>query len=487
MIDFIRTIFKEGDQIYILQNDQELGGKVLVINDSFIAIETEEGNVIGVKVDAIDGFSKQPIVRKKSVEKMPRLFASDDNWDSVPPRAESKATTAKPKKERVDFKQFKPGDKVPLDFLTKQDPTLAHAWKRMEAERSRSSKIKKAVQELYDGFVVNAEGMDQVVPAIGAIVELKPSFQFGFIDDMQTGDRYFYNRGDIVDPELQNESGEGIKVVYQRGHNRKGATARCIHLPHSIRGVMDIVMSLVREEDFFRAKMVTRSILDAYPDNEAAQRMLEALTEGDAQNATEGNGGDDAMYVQARKALEQKDYATALELYKKCMEKGIRKANCIKEIAQIYISLHAQEKDEEQKAIHRAKGLEFIALHRKDLPNKSSTNFTLENVYFALGDYENHIDVVEDIIAETGEKGDLPQYVFYLNKAAQSYLRLGDYDRALDAAEQGLEVDPHNQHLLKTKGAIEEAVADEDREPERPKVMDRVVDSFKSLFSIDEE
>lgn len=61
MIEFIKTVFGEGDTIYISQKGQEVGGRILSINDAFIVIETEDGNIIGVKEDAIDSFSKESV------------------------------------------------------------------------------------------------------------------------------------------------------------------------------------------------------------------------------------------------------------------------------------------------------------------------------------------------------------------------------------------------------------------------------------------
>lgn len=469
MIKFIETLFNVGDTIYISQKGQEVSGKILSIKNSFLAIETPDGNIIGIKEEVIDSFSKEPLQKShKDYVNDSRYgeggkthvgWSNRQNGNNYFHGFNNSGDSHAPRRERAKFRQYKPGDRIPLEFLAQRDPSLASSWKRTEEERRKSQMIKASMSALFDEVKRTADDMQLVIPAIGAIVELKPTYQFGFIDDMQTGDRYFYNRGDIVDPALINETGEGVEVVYQRGRNHKGATAKCVHLSHTIEHTLEIAMGLIDNDDFHRAKMVIQNATDAYPTSKSANKMLANLSDLLEENGIPESNQDNSLYTQARSLLEQRDYAKALDVYKQCMDKGVRKVNCVKEVAQVYISLHAQERDETKRELIRKKGLEFIEEHKSELPDKPSTKFSLENIYFALGDYDKHIDIAEDIIAESGSNGDLPQYVFYLNKAAQSYLRIKDYARALDAANQGLEVEPENPHLLKTKTSIEEAMA----------------------------
>lgn len=465
MIEFISDLFSVGQTIYLTQsNDIEIGGKIVKLNDEFIVIETEDGNVIGVRDEAIRSFSKEPVksisAPRASIDSQsyPSTKSEQGSWKRELPFSKGSSVDSQ-KYSKRSFRQYKPGDKIPIESLAKRDPSLANTWRRSEQDRQRLRALREKVQSVFDKIISQGEDLDQEVPAIGAIVDLKPSYQFGFIDDVETGERYFYNRGDIVDGDLLNMVGEGIKVVYFRGSNHKGPAAKSIHRPNTIGGLLAIAMDLVNEEDFIRAKMVLQNILHAYPNSHSATAMLEELSaqmDSDVLGASNPNNG---LYIQARKALEMKNYELAEKLYQECIEKGVRKVNSIKELAQVYISLHSQEKDEAQKELYREKGLEFIEAHKNELPDKPSTKFSLENIYFALGDYEKHIEVVEDIIADSGKNGDLAQYVFYLNKAAQSYLRRNELDKALDAVNQGLEVEADNLHLCKTKMTIEEAIA----------------------------
>lgn len=462
MIDFISDLFGEGQTIYLTQsNDIEIGGKIVRLSDDFLVIETEGGNVIGVRDEAIISFSKKPIKSMTTPNGAKEIGGRNLNSALGVENNTQKSAFVEPSKysNKRSFKQYKPGDKIPIESLAKRDPSLTNTWRRSETDRQRLRELRDSVKSVYDEVINTGEELDKEVPAIGSIVDLKPGYQFGFIDDVENGERYFYNRGDIVDSELLNMAGEGIKVVYFRGTNRKGPAAKSIHRPNSVGNLLSMAMDLVNEEDFIRAKMVLQNILYAYPNNHSATAMLEELTSQMDNGAIGDAGRNNNLYNQARRALEMKDYDLALKLYQECIDKGIRKVNSIKELAQVYISLHSQEKDDLKRDSYRKKGLEFIESHKNELPDKSSTKFSLENIYFALGDYQKHIEVVEDIIIESGENGDLAQYVFYLNKAAQSYLRQNELDKALDAANQGLEVEPDNVHLCKTKMTIEEMLA----------------------------
>lgn len=46
------------------------------------------------------------------------------------------------KKEEPEFKEFKPGDKIPLDELKQRDPSLADSWRRHEKSNNGSVNAK---------------------------------------------------------------------------------------------------------------------------------------------------------------------------------------------------------------------------------------------------------------------------------------------------------------------------------------------------------
>lgn len=468
MIDYISTIMEVGDQIYLTLRGREVGGKILSINSSYIVIEASDGNIIGVKEEAIESFSQMPLHRGRKnggfvrmSKREGRKIAADPSIFSVNRRSEEEPTQHRVGAPHTKFKHYQPGDKIPLEDLAHRDPSLVSTWEQNRNERESAQKIQDGARALYEKLVVESVDLDEMVPAMGLVVELKPAFQFGFIDDMQTGERYFFNRGDIVDPLLKMESGEGIEVLYLRGTNHKGAAARCLFTPQTVGQVLEIVLQLVDEDDLLRAQQMLDVASGACPSSSSLEQMRAYIATQLAERSVDNADVDVTLYVQARKALEQKEYVQAFQLYKDCLHHGVRKANCIKEMAQVYVSLYAQEEDEMYREAIRQKGIDFINEYAPQLPDKLSSKCSLENIYFALGAYEQHIEVVKSIIEESEAKGDLPKYLFYINKEAQSYLRLGDYARAKEVASQGLKADPENVYLLKTLASIE-AQSDED-------------------------
>lgn len=480
MIDFIKTLFNIGDIIYLTYNDGvTVNGKIIAFGASFIAIESDGGNVIGVKEENIESFSKEPICVYNHAN------AKSSYKEKVSYSVGNESAVKLQRNDKNTFKQYQPGDKIPIELLAKRDATLANSWKKTEKERKDLQALKERIKATYEEVKSNATDLDQVVGAIGVIVELRPSFVFGFIDDAENGQRYYFNRSDIVDEELKNEIvGEGIQVYYQRTTNHKGGVAKCIHRPQTIGELIEMAMRYVEINDLMRAKMIFKNILTAYPSSTSAQLMLEQTHQKKVNSDTASDAETQVgkLYFQAKEAFKIKDYELALQLYQECIDDDIRKQACIKEMAQVYMSMHSKETDEEAKDACRQKAFEFIETHQDELPDGMSKKFFLENFYFSLGEYSKHIDVVEDIITESGNSGELGQYVFYLNKAAQSYLRLNDLDRALDATNQGLEVEPNNPHLNKTKEEIEQSMSQPAQEQEYQEVSTANTSKGKGLF-----
>lgn len=446
MIGYLKSLFEIGDLITISGSEGKFAGKIVAWGDQFLVLELSSGEIVGVKEDAISSFSKPAEVRQTGT---PAPIVAQQS--------------------RLSFRQFKPGDKIPLDVLKKRDPTLADSWQRHE-ERSEwmEQRKKRVLDVLSEALDAGREEDDKVVSAHGAIVELLPSFQFAFIDDMQTGERYFFNRSDIIDPVLYDTTGEQLEVVYHRTKNHKGFAARCVHRPGSIRELLPLVEVLVGKGDFARAEQLTDHILAIYPQNESTLAVREILREvqrRDAKGIARVRGGfsngysmdELSPYKRARAHLGRKEYDEALTYYLQAMEEGERVTNCIKEITQLCISQYSQETDSHRREELRQKGLNFIEEHKDELPDEMSTLYSLENIYFALGDYDNHRVIVDEIVQDSYEREDGAQYVFYQNKSAQNYLRVGNLNAAEKAVSEGLQVDRNNPHLLKTRQSIAEA------------------------------
>lgn len=438
MIKYIKEKFDTGDHIYIYCFANEIHGIIEIIGDDFIVLRSEDDNIIGIKGDSIIGFSSKPIEinsksRKgdKNTNKYQRQGVRNE-WKSMP-------------NSSVYSELYKTED------VLEQEKVLYH----------EISRIKDEIKSVVDAFVKDdPDTAEMVISPMGVIIELRNAFQFGFIDDHNEGVRYFFNKNDIIDPDLKSIEGEMIEVVYQKGRNHKGPAAKYIHKSDTVGGLLQLMNTHLDFGSYSDAFAIMENIKITNDENfylDKITLLMGEILEKAKSIGYEVNKGKNSLYSEARRRLQNKDYDSALGIYQECLNLGFRKENCIKDILQIYVTTYAQKQSEYERSRIKQKALDFLEEHIDTLPDDQSTYFTIENAYFALGEYEKHIEVAEEIVAECGRNGELPQYVFYLNKLAQSYFRIGDFDKALDAVHQGLDIEPDNQHLIKTMKSIIDA------------------------------
>lgn len=463
MIDYIKNNFKEGDYLSITGSGSRISGHLVHVDDNLVVLRSLSGEIEGMKSGAIVSFSAKQ-----------RDIYSNKNKGKIKNRPEeaselffSKPNSSTNELQEDGFRRFKPGDKIPLDELAHRDPTLAQNWRIRDENKARAQVVQERLLNTLTEAISARRDEDKVlIKPMGKIIELQPGFHFGFIDDFQDGQRYFFNKFDLIDPEVKSLQGKDVEVIYLRSTNKKGVAAKCIHRPATIAQLTTLIKSLVVAEDLQNAKSVVEMILQVFPENNTAQSLLASFqtTGSEDSYAEEAGGVRDGMYAyykEGKRMLAEKDQRGAIQAFQTALDSGYRKASCIKAIAQAYIMLYANSESPEERKKVQEEALNFMKEYANDLPQNQSTLFTLENFYFALGAYLSHIDVVEQIITECGRSGELAQYVFYLNKAAQSYLRLGELEKALDATVQGLDVEPEHPHLLKTQHSILEAMKGE--------------------------
>lgn len=366
------------------------------------------------------------------------------------------------------FRQFKPGDKIPLSELQQRDPALAKQWKHSDQKRRQRDLSSALTDELnlLIGSIRSEQRMEDemMLRPQGHIIEFQPSFNFAFIDAIADGERCFFNKGDIVDNAIREEPGTQIPVLFVRTKNSKGNAAKCVHRVMSIMDAIELSGRIFGSGDVYRAMQLLSNVKEQAPDNQSVDRVLTLI--GRVKEDEDYRGGKykerydyrrDEVIEMAKEAKLSKDYERAIELYQDALDRGVSTELCIKEIMQLYTSLHNMAYDTDDKAEIKERAVEFIRRYRDALPPKTGALGVLENVLYAFGLYDEHIDVVEDLISMCERKGDRSRYTFYLNKAAMSYLHLGEPEQALDACRQGLQEEPGNPHLLKTLQAITEA------------------------------
>lgn len=444
MIEFLKSNFAQGDLIQITTDTDTARGQIEFIGPDYIVLRLSSGQVMGISESTIRTFASVSNEREEDdVETAPDT--ADEKSSDEPRQPSESVEPAKP------FKKYKPGDRVPLEVLTERDPSLLHDWSKKKETKKLSEAAVEGIRKAYnEAKEAKRKEDEKVLPATGKIVQLRPSYQFGFIDS-EDGRHFFFNRADLIDSQLRDFSGEGIEVAFLPASNHKGLTAKAIVRSQSISALLDIVMERASEGDLIRSKGLLTLITESHPKNTSAKSMLEALNQVLHKSGSGDQDEEATAYNEGNQHLNAKEYDKALEAFHTSIEEGKRVEQSIKQSISTYVQMYTSTEDLEEKESIRHTALDFIREKEGDLPDNINTLFALENAYFALGDYNAHIDVIEEVINFCAKKRDLPKYLFYLRKGAQSYYRLGDFARALDTAQEGLEREPDDEQLLKLR------------------------------------
>lgn len=473
LVDFLKSDLVKNKVLKLIGKDYSVAGSFLYADEDFVVLKGKDGRLHGIRIALVDVINTSgdlsPEISDKDTAGDVSFGDIGNNTDFGSDGQTDTGEGAQSDSHPRGFKEFKPGDRIPLEELAQRDPKVANTWKRKERKQSLNEELSERLDAVMNEVREAGRAEDAYsLVAFGKIIELQPGFPFGFIDDLKDGNRYYFNKSDIVDPKLLEVSGKDIPVVYYRGQNHKGYAAKSIMLPSSVTDSLELSAKLLREGEFYASRQIVTAVLDMYPENTSALNFRNAFSHNKKKQGEdfEKRGSEDEyespemfrFYKEGKRLMTQKDYRGAIQSYQTALDNGFRKETCIKEIAQCYIGLHSRADDPAEKKKIAKEGIEFMDEYRAQLRDNLSTLFTLENFYFALGDYERHIDIIEDVIAECGQNNDIPQYTFYLNKAAQSYMRLGEYDKAMDAVMDGLEADPEYPQLQKTQFILMEAM-----------------------------
>ena len=468
LCDFLKSDLIGNQNLKLTGNNYAVSGTFVYADEDFVVVRGKDGNLHGIRSSMIE------MIHTDESSELGLTPVDHSEYDlskeTVSTEAYKGVSTIERDKSSAHpaFKEFKPGDKIPLEELTSRDPKVASGWKRKEKDQSVNSALVQRVNDTFDEIIKAKRPEDEYsLVAFGKIIELQPGFLFGFIDDTKDGNRYYFNKNDIVDPNLTKITGKDIPVLYYRSQNHKGKAAKSIFLPSSVANALKLAAGLINKGEVYSAKQVVTNVLEIYPENASALRFKEAVSKkGGTGIADEGKVYDESefsemfrFFKEGKRLMSQKDYRGAIQSFQTALDNGYKPEACIKEIAQAYIGLHSRAAEKQEKEKIAKEGISFMNEYRAQLSKDLSTLFTLENFFFALGDYRDHIEVVEEVIAECGRNDDIPQYAFYLNKAAQSYMRLGEYNKALDAVMDGLEASPTHPQLQKTQFMLMEEMS----------------------------
>lgn len=440
MIDYFKSKFAPGDPLEITTDTETVRGKVEFIGPDYIVLRLPDNRITGISEAGIRTFTSIPEAD------LQQHTAEEESREMPLPTPQTPTAETVPTQSRF-FKSYKPGERVPLSVLTERDPSLISDWHKKNETKKKSNIAIEGIRKAYDEAKEAHRSEDKtMVTANGKIVKLRPSYQFGFIDTAD-GKRYFFNRADLVDRNLWDFTGEEIEVAYLPSSNHKGLAAKAIVRPQPVDGILDIVMERATDGDIAHAKALLRMLADRLPNNKSVASLLEALDQALGKDEAEEQDEAEA-YREGNAHLENKEFEAAIECFKESIRQEQKKDQSIKQIITTYIRMYTSSEDLEEREKLRQTTLDFINEMRSALPNQISSLFVLENAYFALGDYASHIDVVEEVINYCAKKRDISKYLFYLKKASQSYFRLGEFTRALDTAQEGLERYPDDEQLL---------------------------------------
>ena len=442
MIEFLKSNFKTGDLIEITTDSETTQGQIDFFGPDYIVLRLSNGQVKGISASSISTFA--------SISSDPAA----ETGSALTEKAKETPSTATPQSEAEPskpFTKYKPGDRVPLSILAERDPSLLDDWSKKGQTKKRNEEAVEGVREAYVQAKSDSRKEDQVVVSpIGKIVQLRPSYQFGFIDTPDQR-RYYFNRADLLDASLRDFSGDNIEVAFLPASNHKGLTAKAIVRPQTIDKLLDIVMERTTSGDLFRSRNLLQMIAEKYPKNQSTKSILDALESVLSKGHNREETEDSQAYDEGIGHLEDKDFEAALKSFHTSIEEGVKVEQAIKQAITTYVRMYTATEELETKETTRHAALDFINEKKSNLPNNINTLFVLENAYFALGEYSAHIDVVEEVINFCAKKRDIAKYIFYLRKAAQSYYRLGDFGRALDSAQEGLEREPDDEQLIKLR------------------------------------
>ena len=504
LLNFLSSHFLESKNLKLIGSDYTIAGSYFFSDGEFVYLRDEDGKLQGIRLSLIDkvmslepvpgelpeGFARMVTPQKSSEGNDSSVSAGSINVSALSntnrekPQETGTGEThvasdvtetfeAKQQSTGATFKKFKPGDRIPLDELTQRDPRIANNWKRKAKKEAFQSALSEKVQTVLKEIETAGRAEDGYsLVAFGKIIELQPGFLFGFIDDTKDGHRYYFNRSDIADPKLRETSGSDIPVVYHRGQNHKGYAARAIMMPSSVTDSLSLAADLIKEGELITAKQVVSNVLEIYPENDSALKFKETYTAPSQEvNDSDEEGyfrGDEEsremfrFFNEGKKLMSAKDYRGAIQSFQTALDNGFKPEAGIKNIIQAYIALHSSAATPEEKEKIAREAGEFLKEYRNRLSDDLKTLFLLENFYFSTGDYTRHIDVVEEVIAVCGRNDDIPQFTFYLNKAAKSYMKLGEYDKAMDAVMDGLEADPEHPQLQRTQFELMEAMGSQE-------------------------
>lgn len=463
MIDLITSFFKEGDYIKIYYNNsnQSAEGLIIKILPSSIAIKTKENKTIGIKGDLIESFEEintasiNNIDIKTNVAENKVIESEEKDEKKINDNKEEITNDDQSSKEDSKLREYKAGEVMPLEVLKERSTTKP----KIKKDGKKLSSIGTGLESL--SILVNdkhEQDNKKFVPPLGTIKLYFPDKDFGFIKDGKSGKDIYFHSSEIIDPSLVLSMYSHDPVIYNVIEGAMGTRAITIHKPMTIKELLELAKTLVSKRDYKKAIYITEHILSEYPDNYSADELNKQIKRQFPQyNFNYSNQKEySSIYNKAKKHHLRKEYQQAILLYRKTVEsKSEKTVSAIKDLGMIYAELYKNEIDETQKEKYRKEAIDLIDKYEAELPDNISTLYYLENLFYSIGDYEDYLDIADELLEENDVISFKSKQCNILYKKAMSLIQLNKTAKAKEIIEEGLSIDPQNQALIKLQSVMQ--------------------------------
>lgn len=460
-LDFIIDFANVGDSITIECGDKTFSGSIIKITPDLIAIKT--GKTIIIKKDS-------------EITNSPVLGALDDVSSDTPAEpSDSKIESGSAIEETTnnnseDRKNEDPNTESVVEAAPIEHPVLPgiKIVGKINLDSVPKSQKKEKLSKTFNdlsalGVLVEAEHKTQnekYLPALGEIKFVKPESGYGFIVDGKTGKDLFFSFNQIVDKSItfSIKAMNRMPVLYSIQGSNHGDSALTVHRPNKVVELLKLSQDLVNKGDTKHGVRVLEHILDEYPDNFDADKLLKRITRKNSNRVFTSESPihpELEIYRNAERLRNSKKYAEAIKAYKDAIKANSNRGSAIKDLGMLYLFLCNKAEDEVEKEKYRIEAIDFMEVNSKYLPQNIVTWSYLENFYYAVREFEKYDYVTDKLLSNEQILSESQRYVFLLNKKAASFLRRGDKNRAKEYIEKSLEVYPEGIAALKLLSIIE--------------------------------
>lgn len=478
MFDFIKSTYNKGDKLKLTCGNGEFSGEILFINNDSIILKTMEGKTCGIKGSEISFFEELSVCTSKPLESVnsknneqdqivKNIFCDDATTEQSDKEFMSsqeiqEKTKLEKSKEQLDgiqkginATQYKVGDVIPLDILHQVDPKTAKPkiTKKVKATQTFNGLDSLRVLVEDEHKVQN----NQYVPALGSIKWISADGRpFGCILDGKENIELYFSFSQIVDPNLLKNIRRGTSVIYTKTIESLGPKAKIIHSPGKIVDILNLAADLAKSGNIKSAMGVLEHILNEYPENFDAEKLLKELDcKVSYRIFSNKQISSTELYQKAKRLHDSKKYDEAVEAYKEAIKANHKRESAVKDLGMLYLFLCNQTESEEKKEEFRLEAVDFMKDNVQYLPQNTVTWSYLENFYYSVREFEKFDCVTDKLLANKQIQSEGQRYVFLLNKKAASFLRRGNKNRAKEYIERSLEVYPEGSEALKLLSIID--------------------------------